>query len=302
MPSIATQTLMSLSPDGGDDWVWVDVPDLATLGMEAEPEPEDAATLADPTTWPEFPPMYFDTLGKVHLRWGNRWKSYKYKVDALPMASFGYRCQEDFAEGYVRPRFQQWLQDRQLGDLLEVELGCGEIPMASGGVGFIKYIYKPNAQVPRTPDSLTVFHGTFAHCAARILHTGCLHESQPLGNLGMETHVSYPAVFTAATMDHGMKYAWPSVFLLDNLYYGIMFELEADPSCVKKHHRGEVLMSPQGLRIRYMYLFFNMAITQGKPKCPEWPVPNALELLPAGLMSGASSLQPCLLRRSAWYD
>ena len=256
MPGIATQTLMSLSPDGGDDWVWLDVPDLAAFDVEVETEPSAVATFADPTTWPEFPPMYFAKLREEHCRWGSPWKSYKYAVDALPIASLNYSCPEEFAAEHVRPRFQQWLEDRQLGDHLELEIGCGEMPMPSGGVGFIKYIYKPNAQVPRAPDALTVFHGTYAHCAARILHTGCLLESQPndFEVNGMENHVPYPAVYTAGTIDHGMKYAWPTVFLLDNVYYGIMFELEADRGCVKKFCKGEVLVSPQGLQIRCMYL------------------------------------------------
>ena len=158
-----------------------------------------------------------------------------------------------------------------------------------------------NYQVPRDPRGITTFHGTFAHCAARILHTGCFHESQPNGDLGMETHVGFPTVYTAETLDHGMRYAWPSTFLLDNVYYSIMFELEADPTCIQKHHRGEVLVRPHGLRIRGMYVFFNLAINPGAPKCPEWPIPNQLELLPAGLVLG-TSLQPFPLRESAWYN
>ena len=81
----------------------------------------------------------------------------------------------------------------------------------------LKYSYVPHSDVVMQSKSRTAHHGTFMPCAARILWTGCFLPSDRNNGLGMETHVAYPAVYTANTFAHGFSYAWPSNLFNDNL-------------------------------------------------------------------------------------
>ena len=61
-------------------------------------------------------------------------------------------------------------------------------------------------------------------------------------------------------MDHAIGYAWPAPILKDYLYYGIMYELEADKERLlnkaewtsgrNAKHAGEKLFPPEALIIR----------------------------------------------------
>ena len=221
---------------------------------------------------------------------------YKHSVKALVV---DVSAMADWAGG----RFMMWMQERMLQDLLR-QVQVVELSFAPGRV-LHALKYEVVARSTHTSHQLTqplrVFHGTYPECLARIIHTRQLHPSDYTVGLGMETHVNFPAVYTAETMDHAMRYSWPSTFLLDNLYHGVMLELEGDSARVLKRKRGEVLFPPDALTIRSIYLFFNMNIAQGQSKNAEWR--PELELLPLNLQSRVGTwLTPSALRRSAWHD
>ena len=147
---------------------------------------------------------------------------------------------------------------------------------------FVKYAYKPSENIGRCVDSEVVYHGTFFPVLARILHTGRLHASDRALNLGMETHVDVPAVYTASTIDHACRYAWPSSALQDNLYYRVLFQCETSSRAVITRCRGgEVLIAEGHVVIRNVFLFYNCAIGQGQPKCADHDLLQQLELLPS---------------------
>ena len=168
---------------------------------------------------------------------------------------------------------------------------------------FIKYRYMPEATKQSFQKPITVYHGTYPCCFARILHTARFACSD--WNIrGSDCRWPKPAVFTADTLDHVVQYAWPGPFLKDNLYYGLIFELEADATMLmnKKEwssgtnkHSGEMLFPPEALRIRYVYLLCNLDIAKGKGKCQE--IDQSLELLPFPV-GGSLRFEP--QRRSTW--
>jgi len=194
----------------------------------------------------------------------------------------------------------------------------GEMPIcASAPWYFTSFKYLPHAaQIQNMPSKFrtTVWHGTYMHCLARILTTGKLHASDDSLGLGMETHVQEPAIYTAETLKHALKYAIACNFLGDNLYYSVVLEMALDKRAVSKRcNRGEVLVNPsapgQDLLITNVILFFNIEVGKGYPKCPNF-YPHAwhgqewvrtgenLELLPAELGTPASSAVP--LRPACW--
>ena len=174
-----------------------------------------------------------------------------------------------------------------------------ELPFRAGAVE-TALRYQVGELTSTFAQSMTVYHGAYPECVARILHTGILHCSNNHIGMGMECRTRFPAVFTADTMHHALRYAWPSNFLLDNLYYGVILELEADSTRILQRHEGEVLLPPDALRIKGMYLILNLAVAKGRAKSAEW-VP-ALELLPASLRTNAGTLlRPHPIRRTAWH-
>ena len=255
--------------------------------------------LQDNASWPTFPPGYFAAIGHVHGRWGGRYKSYKYKVDSFPMGDFP-NAHTKFAQTWVRPRFNQWLDDRRLTNKLAY-MQVHSLPDAafSRSPWFIRYIYTPTENIPLCDDSEWVYHGTSFPVLARILHTGRLHASDLRLNLGMENHHREPAVFTAATMDHALRYAWPSSALEDNLYYKVLLQCTTSSHDVMKRHQGEVLIAEGYIVIRNVFLFFNCAIQKGAPKGAEHCLLQRLELLPFPL---GTLLRFCPLRPTAWYS
>ena len=105
-------------------------------------------------------------------------------------------------------------------------------------------------------------------------------------------------------MDHAIGYAWPAPILEDNLYYGIMLELEADTERLMNKnewasgtskHSGEKLFPPEALIIRNVFLLVNLDLAKGSSKCQV--LNPSLEMLPFAV--GASLIfDP--LRRSTW--
>ena len=105
-------------------------------------------------------------------------------------------------------------------------------------------------------------------------------------------------------MDHAIGYAWPAPILEDNLYYGIMLELEADTERLMNKnewasgtskHSGEKLFPPEALIIRNVFLLFNLDLKQGSSKCQK--LDPTLEGLP---FTVGDSLTPDPLRDSTW--
>ena len=229
----------------------------------------------------------------------------KYDVAAYPVEQrFG--SMEFFADSWVRPRFSAWLQDRHLDQHLEPlqPSGCSEMQLGHQRIDFIKYRYMPSAGKPsfRKPD--TVFHGTYPDCAARVFHTGKFHCSNSR-TAGSDCRWPEPCVFTADTMDHAITFAWPAPILQDNLYYGIMYELEADRERLMNgkewasgrnvKHSGEKLFPPEALIIRNVFLLVNLDLALGSSKCQRLNPSN--EMLPF-TVGEALTFDP--LRNSTW--
>ena len=187
------------------------------VGVPAAP-----TTFSDPECWPAFPTNYFDALGHKHIRWGSKYKSLKYSVDAHNLESSPGGI-DGFASKWVLPSFGNWLAERQLTEHLSLTHGCGQLAIGSShAYNFLKYQYNPTKDQQQPASTVRVYHGTFVECLARILWTGRFHASDLSLGLGMENHFHKPAVFTADTMDHAIRYAWPSNMFGDNFYYGVV--------------------------------------------------------------------------------
>ena len=122
--------------------------------------------------------------------------------------------------------------------------------------------------------------------------------------LGMENRAQKkrgPVVFAADSISHAASYAWPSNFLKDNLYYGIMFQLEVEQEAIVERRRDEVLVDPRSnIRIKSLYLLCNLDISTGGHRCVE-PDPS-LELLPQVLRQRRGTLlHEQLARPTAWH-
>ena len=133
-----------------------------------------------------------------------------------------------------------------------------------------------------------------------------LESDESLG-MGMENHTGMPAVFAAETFDHAKGYAWPSTMLHDNIYYGVVLQLQVLSSGIRSRStRGEVCFSNQAVRIAAVYLLLNLDIGQGESKMPEWR--DELELLPDALLArraascaSTGELSHCPSRETAWW-
>ena len=95
-------------------------------------------------------------------------------------------------------------------------------------------------------------------------------------------------LFTAESMQHAIWYTWPSNFLKDKFYYGVLLELAIDSTKTLEARRGEVLVSPEAISIKALYLLTNMDIAQGAPRSYKWD--PSLELLPAPLVATQGTL------------
>jgi len=185
-------------------------------------------------------------------------------------------------------------------DLVSV-LRCGDMPVPGDAVWhFTKFAFCSSMGCSVPGPTKTVWHGTYFNCLARILHTRTLHASDPSLGLGMDNHVlGLPAIYTASTLHHALGYAFPTNLFGDNLYYSVALELEVSTSSIAMEcNKGEVLISPHGCYlIRHVYVFLNVNIRQGYPRCAEWNPQD--ELLPCGpLPFPAGILQH---RKSQWF-
>ena len=149
-------------------------------------------------------------------------------------------------------------------------------------------------------DAEVVYHGTYPECFARACYCG-LQESSQHNGLGHDCRTTFDALFTADSMEHAMRYAWPANFLQDNLYYGLLLELVIDKRHVLERRRGEVLVSACGAHIKAVYLLTNLGIRDGGEKCAEWD--PSLEFLPVCLKRRQGVLlTPSPRRRTAWHN
>ena len=129
---------------------------------------------------------------------------------------------------------------------------------------FNKYEYIP-AKHRHIEGSNTerVYHGTYCQCVARILKTQVFLCSDTSVGLGMDSHVNFPAIYTASTLEHALHYAFPSNMLGGNLYYSFVMELEVATNGVAARCWGP------GSNSERLH-FFNVSIKQVYPRCQVW--------------------------------
>ena len=305
MPSIATQTALTARPFSDFCWEWTvaDAAEAGTTDVTPAGSSLPVRDFSDEAVWAPLPSNYFERVSEAYGRW-HKTKTQKYDVAAYRVEErFG--SMQAFADAWVRPRFSAWLRDRHLHQHLEPlqQSGCLEMQLGYQRIDFIKYRYMPYAGRPSFRKPGTVFHGTYTCCAARLFHTGKFHRSDS-HTAGSDCRWHEPCVFTADTMDNAIRYAWPAPILEDNLYYGIMLELEADTERImnrhewasgRSRHAGEKLFPPDALIIRNVFLLVNLDLAQGSSKCQE--LNPYLEMLP---FTVGDSLTPDPLRDSTW--
>ena len=277
----------------------------ATGSQPASPEEQQARSsggaaaaaaaedLAHPDLWPPLPRKYFLTLAKNFGRHSRRPKSYKYEVKALA-------CDAGSMSAWARYRFGLFLKERLLHDRW-AHARNGELQWPMGqGTTYEKYEFM-GSQLELDPlDAEVVYHGTYPECFCRMSYCG-LQESSQHNGLGHDCRTKFDAAFTADAMEHAMHYAWPANFLQDNLYYGLLFELEIDKQHVLERRKGEVLVPAKFARIRAVYLLTNLWIREGGEKCAEWD--PSLEFLPVCLKRRQGQLlTPDAARKTAWHN
>jgi hypothetical protein len=220
---------------------------------------------------------------------------------------------------FVEPFLVEWFCKRKVNTTLRANMPrVGEMPIARRAPWHCtSFEFLPHAAIIQSmPSQLQnkVFHGTLWHCLARILTTGELHASDGSLGLGMETHVEEPAIYTAETLKHALKYAIPCGVLGDNTYCSVLLEMVVNTHAIlKRCNRGEVLVKPSAagrdLLIKNVVVFFNIDVGGGYPKCPEFHpheyvgndwvrTGENFELLPAELGTPESSAVP--LRPECW--
>ena len=140
----------------------------------------------------------------------------------------------------------------------------------------------------------------YSECFCRMIYCG-LQESSQHNGLGHDCRTRFDALFTADSMEHAMRYAWPANFLQDNLYYGLLFELVIDKGQVLQRRKGEVLVPAKYVRIRAVYVLTNLGISDGGEKCAVWD--PGLELLPECLKcKRGQHLTSHPVRKTAWHN
>ena len=243
--------------------------------------------------WPPLPRNYYVTLAQKYGRQSYRSRVYKYAVNAL-------ECNVDTMSDWAKHRFGLFMKERGL-DELWAHACNGELPWPSGRVTtFEKYHYRGRQLEINPRVAEVVYHGTYPECFSRVSYCG-LQESSQHNDLGHDCRTRFDALFTADTLQHAMRYAWPGNFLQDNLYYGLLFELVIDKREVLERRHGEVLVPAKTVSICAVYLLTNVGISHGGAKCASWDL--GLELLPECLMSTRGQhLTPFPCRPSAWYN
>ena len=137
---------------------------------------------------------------------------------AIPAMPRGSRV--DFA-----PLFDQWLEVRNLGDVLERMED-------QRGWYLYKYVHNP---VVRAQDGWEVaYHGTWWYSVWGVLESGVLLESndKSLGHDFWE-----PGVYCTPELQTARWYARPHVLFADGVYHRILFELRVDSARRKKYRK-----------------------------------------------------------------
>ena len=243
--------------------------------------------------WPPLPPKYYRTLAEKYGRQSYRSKSFKYEVNA-------FECDVESMSAWARHRFGLFMCERGLHELWAY--AChGELPWPSGrGTTFEKYDFRGRQLEIDSGVAEVVYHGTYPECFCRMSYCG-LQESSQHNGLGHDCRTRFDALFTADSMEHAMRYAWPANFLQDNLYYGLLLELVIDKGQVLQRRNGEVLVPAKYACIRAVYLLTNLGIRYGGEKCAVWD-PD-LELLPECLKcKRGQHLTPHPVRNTAWHN
>ena len=264
-------------------------PQLRSRGVAASGE--GAALHGD--CWPLLPPKYYTTLAENYGRQSYRSKSYKYGVNAL-------QCDVEIMSAWARHRFGLFMYERGLHELWAYARH-GELPCSRArGTTFEKYDFRGRQLEIESEVAEVVYHGTYPECFCRTSYCGLQDSSQHNG-LGHDCRTRFDALFTADSMQHAMRYAWPANFLQDNLYYGLLFELVIDKRQVLQRRNGEVLVSAKSVCIRSVYLLTNLGISHGGEKCAVWD--PGLELLPECLKRRRGQhLTSHPVRKTAWHN
>ena len=270
---------------GDEDDDWEDVPCVSS----------DVTDLTNSDNWPSFPPNYWNDLHRAHCRWGGC-TSDKYEIAPV--------VRDDIClEKWFFRHFQLWLEARMLDSMLEFEGKYTWEETLRGQCTVYKFKYMSptyahqqshhdvairhqitNAVWRRshgTPlPQLKTFHSTTMTALARILHTHKLAESVR-GHAGMESHVSYPAVYSATEFSHAFSYLMSCCPFYDNVYTAAILELLVEPPYIRhKSKRGseEILSTSTGATVKALHIVYNQRIPQGGWKM--WQDPAPWEILP----------------------
>ena len=143
------------------------------------------------------------------------------------------------------------------------------------------------------------------------MHTHEMLESKD-GFHGMESHVSYPAVYSATKFDHAATYALPSCPFDDNLYAAVVLELEVQPpyTFYRKSRRGlridnseKVLSTSTGVTVVALHLLYNLHIAQGDARMHAKP--SKWEILPPDFAERVKNFDgqsgPAPFKRHNWW-
>ena len=278
----------------------------------------DVPDLTNSDNWPRFPANYWNDLHRAHHRWGGS-KSDKYEIAAIV-------CDDSWIENWFIRHFQLWLQARMLHDMLEYE---GKYTWEKCTVYKFKYKAPTKAHQQSHHDvamrhkiaevvsrrsygrpmpQLKTFHGTTMTALARILHTHRLLESVR-DHHGMESHVNYPAVYSATMFSHAFGYAYPSCQFYDNVYCAAVLELLVEPpytrhTCKRSNYGSEEILSTStGVTVEALHIVYNHRIPQGGSKM--WEDPAPYELLPDCLVPRVNAYRKARqleepLKKSNW--
>ena len=272
-------------------------------GFKASGSDQQTIGWSNKNCWPKFPPNYWHDLHSAHHRWGGS-KSEKYEIKAFLSGD------NEMLWEWAEVKIQEWLNVRRLGEFITL-VERWVWPGSGNGCMAFTYKYDPPTKKHQqshdivahahpamreatkrswheaNTENITTFHGTTFPNLARILHTHELMESS--GKDGMETHVSYPCVYSAEEFDHAAGYALPSCPFGDNLYTGVVLELQVRPPYTfhgktgssKRHGSNEVLSTSTGVTIVAVHILYNQHIKQGAPRMHA--APEDYEILPPDL-------------------
>ena len=205
-------------------------------------------------------------------------------------------------------RFRIWCQHRCVSHRLPGLEAAPTLKFMMGLQPYLEYDFVVDGCPPQFAGGtvVKVFHGTYMTSLWSILHAATLAESTPFKN-GSETRDGTPGVYVSPNELAAAGYAWPCNALHDNVFYGAMFEVNANQQSLKTSWplKGEYLYPSSGLDIKKVRLLLNLDIAKGKPRCSEWPA--HAEITPPGRAPAdphcGGLLPPCKdIRRQCWND